>query len=144
MTQLLYMRQTTEHEERKLMSTRSEETWEKRPPTIDIIKPETYKQLSREAKTRDTSLRKLCNEILEMYLEKEEFLGKYIPKLKKLAFEDNILFVRDSKINKTAEISYDDGLIHCSICKKSLCFHTLYAMSQLDIARLEPTQRKKK
>ena len=126
------------------MSERSEETWEKRPPTIDIIRPETYKRLSREATGKGTSLRKLCNEILEMYLEKEEFLTKYIPKLKKLAFEDNILYVRDSKINKTAEISYDNGLIHCSVCKKTLCFHTLYAMSLPDIARLEPTQRKKK
>jgi hypothetical protein len=134
----------SEKEVDKSISARSEEIWEKRPSTIDIIKPETYKQLSREASVKGTSLRKLCNEVLEMYLEKEEFLEKYIPKLKKLAFEDNIFFVRDSKINKTAEISYNDGLIHCSVCKKSLCFHTLYAMSQPDIARLEPTQRKTK
>lgn len=138
------MNQPSEKKVTRLTSTHSEEEWEKRPPTIDIIRPETYKLLSKEAGVKGTSLRKLCNEILEMYLEKEEFLNKYIPKLKKLAFEDNILFVRDSKINKTAEISYNDGLIHCSICKKSLCFHTLYAMSQSDIARLEPGQRKKR
>ena len=54
-----------------------------RKPTVDILRHDTYQKLSDRAENQNTSLRKFVNDILEMYLEKEEFLSQYVPKIKK-------------------------------------------------------------
>jgi hypothetical protein len=117
------------------------ETWKGRAPTIDIIRPEIYKSLTNEAEEKNTSLRKYANEIFESHLDKSKFLSTYMPKFKMIAFEDNIMFIRDKKVNQTAEISYKDGLIYCNLCKKTLCFHVMYSMGLPEIARLQPNKK---
>jgi len=117
------------------------ETRKGRAPTIDIIRPEIYKALTKEAEVKGTSLRKYSNDIFEMHLDKEKFLSTYMAKFKKIAFEDNILFIRDKKVNKTAEISYKDWLIHCNLCDKTLCFHVMFAMGLPEIAKLQPNKK---
>jgi len=117
------------------------ETWKGRAPTIDIIRPETYKALTKEAESKGTSLRKHSNEIIEMHIDKEKFLSTYMAKFKMIAFEDNIMFIRDKKVNKTAEINYKDGLIHCNLCQKTLCFHVMFAMGLPEISKLQPTRK---
>ena len=123
------------------MQETEEETWKGRAPTIDIIRPEIYKALTKEAEAKETSLRKHANEIFETHLDKSKFLSTYMPKFKLLAFEENILFIRDKKVNKTAEINYKDGLIHCNLCQKTLCYHVMYAMGLPEIARLQPNRK---
>ena len=115
-----------------------------RKPTIDILKQDTYQKLSERAESQNTSLRKFVNDILEMYLEKEEFLTEYIQKIKKIAFEGGILYLRDSEINKTTTITHLDGYIQCDVCNSKECIHVLYAMTLPELGRFEPIKSKNK
>ena len=115
-----------------------------RKPTVDILRHDTYKKLSYKAESQNTSLRKFVNDILEMYLEKEEFLSQYVPKIKKIAFEDGVLYLRDSEVGKTATIRYLDGYIQCDVCDSKECIHVLYAMTLPELGSLEPIKSKGK
>ena len=124
---------------------RTEEVDQKtRKPTVDILKQETYDNLSQKAENEGTSLRKFANDILEAYLEKEEFLAEYIPKIKKIAFEDGVLYLRDKEKNKTATISHAEGYVYCDTCDSRDCIHVLYAMATPELGKLEPIKSKSK
>ena len=118
-------------------STNSQSDVRTRSPTVDILDPDVYQWLSDKAKKDDTSLRKLVKNMLEMQKEKEEFIAEYIQPIKKISFEDGLLYLRDNSMKKTATISLLDGFIQCDVCDSKECIHVLYAMTLPEIARLE-------
>jgi len=125
-------------------STNAQSDVRTRSPTVDILDPDVYKWLSDKAKKDDTSLRKLVNNMLEMQKEKEEFIADYIQPIKKVSFEDGLLFLRDKSKKKAVTISLLNGFIQCDVCDSKECIHVLYAMTLPEIARLERISSKSK
>ncbi|MGI9565786.1 MAG: hypothetical protein ACR2LL_02075 [Nitrosopumilus sp.] len=113
-----------------------------RSPTVDILKPEIYQWLSQKAEKENTSLRRLVNNLLETYKEKEEFISGYITSIKKIGFEDGLLYLRDNEMKKTITVSLLNGFIQCDLCDSKDCIHILYAMTLPEIARLESVASK--
>ena len=120
----------------------------KRPTSVDIIKPEVNEKISEMAVIKGTSTRKYVNDLLEMHVEKEDFLTEYLPQIKKIGFDENLgeIYLRDSKISKSPTISLPNGYIECDTCDdkfRKSCVHVMYAMTQPEIGRLSFTRKKK-
>jgi len=76
------------------------------------------------------------NTVLMETIEKDKFLKTYAPSLLRIGFEDNIVFIRDSKKGKTAEIYFQDHALYCNVCNENDCVHIHYALALPEIAKL--------
>ena len=103
--------------------------------TVEIFK-ETYDVMKAMAAKRHWNTKDYINTILMEIIDRDKFLQRYAPFLVKVGFEDNILFVKDSKIDKTAEIYLRDHMLYCSICESKDCIHIHYALALPEIAKL--------
>jgi hypothetical protein len=113
--------------------------------TVDIIDQDVYESLKREADIQGLSFRKYANEQLEMRVEKERFMRRYMPKLSKLAFDEGILFIKDKEENDDiAKVGLSkEGLVHCTMCDLDTCVHVMYALAMPELGRLEHLKEKK-
>ena len=76
------------------------------------------------------------NMVLLEAIERDKFLHTYAPSLSKLGYEDNILFIRDAKQGKTAEIYLREKSLYCNICESKDCVHIHYALALPEIAKM--------
>jgi len=110
-----------------------------RGPTIEIYNSDVYDKLSSIAENKGTSLRRFTNDILEMYLERDEALKKYLPQLTKINFMNGILYINDSDARQMAEVGINKkSKIYCNLCSSTECVHVVFAMAQIELPRLEP------
>jgi len=110
-----------------------------RGPTIEIYNSKVYDELSDRADIKGTSLRRYTNDLLEMLLERDDALKKYLPQLTKINFMNGILYINDSDAKQMAEVGIDKkSKIHCKLCNSSECVHVVFAMTQIELPRLEP------
>ena len=116
----------------------TEDAPKKKQTNVDIILPEIYDRLQLDAKNKGQSLRRYVNDILEMYYEKEDFMGQYLPQLKKLAFRNGKMYVEDEKLGKIAIIGLKKNVFHCDVCDSTECAHVIFVMTTLELARIEP------
>jgi hypothetical protein len=56
--------------------------------------------------------------------------------LSKVGYEDDILFIRDTKLGKTAEIYLRDRSRYCNVCESKDCVHIHYALALPEVAKL--------
>ena len=111
---------------------------------IDIIKYETYQWLADKADQQGKSVRRSANDLLDMLTERDDFLVQVFPDLKKLTFDDEYLYIKDTKINEIATVGLDDkGFVYCQLCKKIDCVHVLYSMAMIEVTRLAPLRKAK-
>lgn len=103
--------------------------------TVDIERS-IHEQLTKNAENRNLSLRKYVNEILLMSIEKDEFLREYAPYLSKLTVQDNILFIKDEKLNAIAQVYLKDHTLYCTLDESSDCMHIHFALALPELARL--------
>ncbi len=103
--------------------------------TVEIFK-ETYDIMKQNAARRRWNTKDYINTILLEAIERDKFLQAYAPSLSKLGYEDNILFIRDAKEGKTAEIYLRDRSLYCNVCESRDCVHIHYAIALPEIARI--------
>ena len=103
--------------------------------TVEIFK-ETYDVMKATATKRRWNTKDYINTVLLEAIERDKFLQTYAPFLSKIGFEDNILFVKDSKLGKTAEIYLRDRTLYCNVCESKDCLHIHYALALPEIAKL--------
>jgi hypothetical protein len=103
--------------------------------TVEIFK-ETYDVMKATAAKRRWNTKDYINTVLMEAIERDRFLQAYAPFLSKIGFEDNILFVRDSKLGKTAEIYLRDRTLYCNVCESKDCIHIHYALALPEITKL--------
>ena len=113
-------------------------------PSIDIIKSESYEWLGRKADEQGKSLRRYLNDLVDMVVERDDFLKDVFPELKKIGFTDGHLYIKDDKIPGVATIGLDEkNFVHCQLCKKTDCIHALYSMAMIEVTRLAPLKKAK-
>jgi hypothetical protein len=103
--------------------------------TVEIFK-ETYDVMKQNAAKRRWNTKDYINTVLLEAIERDKFLQTYAPSLSKIGNEDNILFIRDAKQGKTAEIYLRDRSLYCNICESKDCIHIHYSLALPEIARL--------
>ncbi len=75
------------------------------------------------------------NMILAEAIERDKFLHAYAPFLCRIEFENDILVVRDTKLNTAAEIYLLDRTLYCNVCESD-CIYIHYALVLSEIAKL--------
>lgn len=110
--------------------------------TVEIFK-ETYDAMKANATKKRWNTKDYINTVLSEVLERDKFLQRYAPSLSKIGFEDNVLFIRDSKLGKTAEVYLKDRTLYCNNCGSKDCLHIHYALALPEVAKLYLGTRKK-
>ena len=103
--------------------------------TVEIFK-ETYDAMKVIATTKRWSAKDYINTVLMEAIERDKFLQSYAPSLSKVGYEDDILFIRDIKLGKTAEIYLRDRSLYCNVCECKDCIHIHYALALPEVAKL--------
>jgi hypothetical protein len=103
--------------------------------TVEIFK-ETYDAMKVIATRKRWSTKDYINTVLMEAIERDKFLQSYAPSLSKVGYEDDILFIRDIKLGKTAEIYLRDHSLYCNICECKDCVHIHYALALPEVAKL--------
>jgi hypothetical protein len=115
--------------------------------TVEIFK-DTYEAMKFIATRKHWSAKEYINTVLMQAIERDRFLQSYAPSLSKVGSEDDILFIRDIKLGKTAEIYLRDRSLYCNVCDTKDCVHIHYALAlpevaKLYIRRLVPSSKRK-
>jgi hypothetical protein len=103
--------------------------------TVEIFK-ETYEAMKFIATRKRWSAKEYINTVLMEAIERDKFLQSYAPSLSKVGYEDDILFIRDIKLGKTAEIYLRDRSLYCNVCESKDCVHIHYALALPEVAKL--------
>ena len=103
--------------------------------TVEIFK-ETYDAMKVIATRKRWSAKDYINTVLVEAIERDKFLQSYAPSLSKVGYEDDILFIRDIKLGKTAEIYLRDRSLYCNVCECKDCIHIHYALALPEVAKL--------
>lgn len=103
--------------------------------TVEIFK-ETYNAMKVVAARKRWSAKDYINTVLMEAIERDKFLRSYAPSLSKVGYEDDILFIWDTKLGKTAEIYLRDRSLYCSVCESNDCVHIHYALALPEVAKL--------
>jgi hypothetical protein len=103
--------------------------------TVEIFK-ETYEAMKFIATRKRWSAKEYINTVLMEAIERDKFLQSYAPSLSKVGYEDDILFIRDIKLGKTAEIYLRDRSLYCNVCECKDCIHIHYALALPEVAKL--------
>jgi hypothetical protein len=103
--------------------------------TVEIFK-ETYDAMKVIATRKRWSAKDYINTVLMEAIERDKFLQSYAPSLSKVGYEDDILFIRDIKLGKTAEIYLRDRSLYCNVCEYKDCVHIHYALALPEVAKL--------
>ena len=82
------------------------------------------------------SAKDYINTVLMEAIDRDKFLRSYAPSLSKVGYEDYILFIRDTKLGKTAEIYLCDPSLYCNDCESEDCVHIHYALALPEVAKL--------
>lgn len=103
--------------------------------TVEIFR-ETYEFMKSVAEKKRWNTKEYINSILKEAIERDRFLQVYAPFLVRVGYEGNILFIRDSKIGKTAEILLREQVLYCNLCESKDCIHIHYALALPEVAKL--------
>lgn len=88
------------------------------------------------AQQKRWNTKEYINAVLTEVLEKDKFLRTYAPYLFKVGYNDNILFIKDGSLGKTAEVFLKDKALYCSVCESKDCVHIHYALALPEVAKL--------
>jgi hypothetical protein len=103
--------------------------------TVEIFK-DTYDAMKLIATKKHWSTKDYINSVLIQAIERDKFLQSYAPLLSKVGYEENILFIRDAKLDKTAEIYLRNTSLYCNVCESKDCVHIHYALALPEVAKL--------
>lgn len=86
-----------------------------------------YDVMKASAEKKRWNTKDLINNVLAEAIDRDRFLRSYAPYLSRIGYEDNVLFIKDSKLGKTAEVYLRDRALYCNICESKDCIHIHYS-----------------
>lgn len=112
-----------------------------RGPTIAIDR-EIYDNISERAGAKKVKIVTEANEILSLFLMKEQFLQKWAPHLHLYKTGESSLSIIDDNSKRIIEIDLKDNRVWCDTCDKDNCMHCYFAMACFEIAYLKDSKIK--
>lgn len=103
--------------------------------TVEIFK-QTYDTMKTNAEKLKWNTKEYINSVLAEAIERDKFLQTYAPNLAKVGYQENILFIRDAKAGKTADVFLKDKVLYCGLCESKDCIHIRYAFALPEVARM--------
>jgi hypothetical protein len=95
----------------------------------------TRYELRKIEKTDALSFQRFVNEIIMDRLDKEDLLREKFAHLSKIAIQDNVIFIRDTKESSTTEVWFKDGNLYCHSDRSASCEHVQFAWALPELAK---------
>src|SRR5690242_7032195 len=91
------------------------------------LKQKLVEKQQRNALDENKKIGSFVNDLLVDVLEKDEFLSVMMPYYSPIGIHDNVLFIRDEKNKKVAEIYLKDHMLYCDLDQTQDCEHIHFA-----------------
>lgn len=102
---------------------------------IPMLERRHEKALAQDPKT-NPELGGYINDLLDDVIAKDDFLATYAPALSYAGHGGNVLYIKDDKRDKTAEIYRYGREIKCTLDDSFDCEHVHFALAIPEVARL--------
>ena len=112
-----------------------------RGPTV-AVERELYEKISERAGIKKIKIVTEANEMLNLFLMKEQFLEKWAPHLHLYKTNESSLSLIDDNSKRIVEIELKDNRVWCDTCDKVNCMHCYFAMACFEIAYLKDSKPK--
>ena len=104
------------------------------------VKESLFKELERvwkeKGQNKYRSFSSWVSELLGYVLERDGIIRLCAPYLQSVGADDNILYIKDHKLKKIAEISIKHSNLYCNICRSEYCIHTAFSIAIPEVARI--------
>ncbi|MEO9320800.1 MAG: hypothetical protein ABI361_09020 [Nitrososphaera sp.] len=77
------------------------------------------------------------NELLTEVLDKDDMVRKMAPHLSLSAVSPAMLFIRDQRSGRTAEVYLHDQQLYCDLDRSKTCEHVQFAFAIPEVAKLQ-------
>lgn len=100
------------------------------------IKQKFLEKQKRNAMDESKRIGSFVNDLLVDVLEKDKFLSVMMPYYSPIGIHDNVLFIRDERNKKVAEIYLKDHTLYCDLDQTQDCEHIRFAYAIPEVAKL--------
>jgi len=107
-----------------------------RAEVITKIKKKFIEKQQRNVLDESKKIGSFVNDLLIEVLEKDEFLSIMMPYYSLIGIQDNILFIKDEKSKKIAEVYLKDLTLYCELDESQDCEHIHFAYAIPEVAKL--------
>ncbi len=104
--------------------------------TVEIF-AENYEKIRQKALQKRLNIKEYVNELLESYLEKEEFLARVAPSLSVDSYEGNRITIKDVKKKILVDVFYSGGELQCDVDQSNNCIHTKFIWMIPEISKIK-------
>lgn len=94
-------------------------------------------EIEKSSNKTESSFIKWFSDYVMMNLERDEFLKDYAPYLEKIGYSNNMLTIRDHKVNNITDIFMKDGRLYCSLDETDDCMHIHFALALPELSKLK-------
>lgn len=115
-----------------------------RPSIIAKLEQKHEERRKSNPMTTPEKLGTFANDLVETWLEKDEFIAKRCPHFEFIGIQDNVMYIKDirgSGKNKTADIYLKDSDLYCALDSTDDCDHIHYALMRPEVAKLQSIKR---
>ena len=81
-----------------------------------------------------------ANDLLERMLAKYEFMEKYMPEYSYIGINQNMMMIKDAKLNMIVDVQLKNGKLYCNYDKSQNCGHVMFAIAIPEIVKLDTTE----
>lgn len=113
----------------------------KKVVTVDILE-DHYEKIRLKAASKGTNIKQYVNDLIGIYLEKEDFIHLIAPSLSIDSYEGNRITVKDVKEKVLVDVFYKDGDLQCEKDQTNNCMHTRFIWMTPEISKIRTNGNK--
>jgi|1186.fasta_scaffold29021_2 hypothetical protein len=103
-----------------------------------------YDKYKERAESERYDVKEYLNNLLEAWLQKEEFINTFAGHLSIDSLQENVITLKDTKEKKLVDVYLSDHKLRCELCNLTDCIHTIYVWASPEIGRITNTTGRSK
>lgn len=103
--------------------------------TVEVF-AENYERIKSNALQKKQNIKEYVNDLLGVYLEKEDFIHLVAPSLSIDSYEGNRITVKDIKEKVLVDVFYKNGDLQCEKDQSNNCMHTRFIWMTPEISKI--------
>jgi hypothetical protein len=103
--------------------------------TVEVF-AENYERIKIKASQKKQNIKEYVNDLLGVYLEKEDFIHLIAPSLSIDSYEGNRITVKDVKEKVLVDVFYKNGDLQCEKDQRNNCIHTRFIWMTPEISKI--------
>jgi hypothetical protein len=95
-----------------------------------------YDKYKEKAEAERYDFKEYLNNLLEAWLQKEEFIKTFAGHLSIDSLQTNGVTLKDTKEKKLVDVYLSDHKLRCELCNSTDCIHTIYVWASPETGRI--------